>query len=102
MSAKDQPLEVKVNKGVLSISIGIDTLSFCFEESEYNNPCQEIGDSYEFVRQYKIKDSLEFAKDVRRALLDEREDGSTILTDLLDKACEEAVDQGSLGIDYNE
>jgi len=61
------------------MSIGVDTLAH----------------SYQIQMQGKITNTSEFAKDVARELRDEREDGSTILTDVLDAAMEKACENGS-------
>ena len=97
MSA-DQTLSVKVEGDELVIRIGIDTLSEA-AEFEGREPFWQydeiVGD---FVQHWKIIDNKGWAEDVVHALKDESEDGSTFVTDLLDKACEEALDQGSLSV----
>jgi hypothetical protein len=93
---KDAPLTVKIEDDQLVIRIGIDTLAFCFENSNINMPYDEKV--MDFPKVETICHPLEFAKDVRLMLLDEREDGSSVLTDLLDKACVAAVNDGSLGV----
>ncbi len=50
------------------------------------------------VQQWKIINNLEWAKDVVREINREEEDGSSPLTNLLDKASENALDQGSLAV----
>lgn len=94
----DQPLSCKLEGEELVIRIGIDTLSYAFNESDYNNPWNE--ESSDFERMSQVENSLQFAKDVVHELNDEGEDGSTLLTSLIDKACEEACEQGSLGLEY--
>jgi hypothetical protein len=92
----NQPLDCTVENDELVIRIGIDVLAFAFDESDGNNPwSDELSD---FERLSQIENPLQFAKDVACELEDEREDGSTILTDLLDKACEQAAENGSLGL----
>jgi hypothetical protein len=44
---------------------------------------------------FAIADPTGFANDVIRALTAEEEDGSTLLTDLLDAACKDAVEDGA-------
>jgi hypothetical protein len=97
---KDAPLSVEVKEDRLVISIGIDTLAYCFERSESNNPYdEETGD---FKQIERVASPMQFAKDVATELMMEEEDGSTPLNLLLDKMCEEAVNQGSNGLEYKE
>lgn len=101
---RDTPLSLDVDaSGALTISIGIERLASCFEMTSENNPFDDA--SNEFKKLYRVTDKQEFADEVRHALCDEREDGSTILTDLFDKACWNAIEDGCLGvfkIDSNE
>jgi hypothetical protein len=83
---KDQPLRVDIKGGVLSISVGIKTVAWAAE-----NP----PDGYEPVQ---IVDVKEFAEDVRRELLREEDDGTMPVHTLLDKAIEEAINQGSIAV----
>jgi hypothetical protein len=92
-----QPLTVEVKEGRLVISLGVDTLAFAFEHSNWNNPF--IDDLNDFRQQYFVPVPAAFAADVRRELRNEAEDGSTILEHLLDKACIAAVENGSTGVD---
>ena len=65
-----QPLQIKSRDGLLTISIGIERLAYC--------------------QQVVIDNELE----------KEREDGSTIFTDLLDAASRRAVENGSIAVRY--
>jgi len=61
-----QPLSVKVEGDELVIRIGVDTLQFCFEVGDENNPFDdEAGD---FRRAYKVTNKYRFAKGVANAL----------------------------------
>jgi hypothetical protein len=91
------PLSVEVEDGHLVIRIGIETLAWAAEHSHDFNPFDD--NENDFVQLWRVCDALEFAKDVRRALTDEAEDGSSPLTRLLDKMFMEAVGDGSLGIE---
>lgn len=82
---KDQPLSCEVENDQLLIRIGVETLKFCC-----NNP-----HSAPEKDGWLITDAEGFAKDVIHELTDEREDGSTILTDLIDLAVEKAKENGS-------
>lgn len=93
----DYPLAVEVKDGKLTISIGIERLAFCFENSDDNIPYD--SENQDFPKLYEVVDQVEFAKDVGGMMLAELgEDGSTLLSDLFDKACIEAVYDGCLGV----
>lgn len=84
------PLTVGVEGDQLVIRIGVDTLAWAFEISEENQPFDEkLND---FRGSWKVIDRHKFAKGVGIGLQDEREDGSTPLTDVLDKACIKAIE----------
>ena len=97
MKNKDKPLEMVIEQDQLIIRIGIDTLAFAFENSDQNMPYND--ELKDYPKTYRITDNMEFAKDVISALRDERENGSTIFTDLLDKACINAVNDGSIAVE---
>lgn len=93
--AEDQPLSVEVMDGCLIISIGIGTLAFSAQSQEpFNAYDERMGNWRDY---WIIKDPLEFARDVRNEAGREEEDGSTPLTDFLDKVCAEALEQGCVG-----
>jgi hypothetical protein len=84
---KNRPLNAFVENGVLTIEIGVDTLAFaCLHTYEGEQQRHES---------YAITDNAGFATDVARELLDEAEDGASMLTDLLDKAMERAIENGA-------
>jgi len=89
-----QPLTVEVKDGRLTISIGVNVLAHAVSYSDWASPFDEKANDY--IRTFAITDAEEFARDVLHAMLDEREDGSTPLSDFIDKASEAAVDDGSL------
>lgn len=94
---KDRPLRVEVKDDHLCMAIGIDTLAFAFENSDWNNPYDE--DFVDSRRTFLVRDEAQFAEDVCHELNREGEDGSTPFTRLLDDMMSEAADQGSLGIE---
>ena len=95
-SSNDTSLQCKIVRSRLIISVPVLTLAYAFEESEYNTEyCEETG---RFTRTLKVANPIVFAQDVILALTKEKEDGATLLTDLLDKACQGAVGDGSLGV----
>jgi len=97
-SGHDRPLAVNVTGGgELTIRIGINTLAFRFNRQEDNTPYDEKANG--FKRLYRVVDAVEFAKKVRTKLCREEEDGSTPLTDLFDKVCRNAIDNGCFGVE---
>lgn len=96
-SREDAPLNVAVEDGQLVIRMGINTLAWAFDHMDSNNPFVVRANNW--IQQWRVSDPQEFAKDVRYALCDEAEDGSTPLILFLDKIMNEAADQGSLGIE---
>jgi spore coat polysaccharide biosynthesis protein SpsF (cytidylyltransferase family) len=90
-------LELKIIDNCLVIRIWIDTLAWATEHSEKNEVWDEEKEDY--VNTVKIKDNLQFAKDVMRELSEEEEDGTTMVHLLLDNATEKAIENGSLGLD---
>lgn len=91
----DTPLEVKVTRKKLTISIGIGTLAHVAA----NCPLlvEHPGETWEPFA--KVTDPAELARDVKRALEAEEEDGTTPLHTLLDKAISDAFDDGSIAFD---
>jgi hypothetical protein len=94
------PLTVRVKHGELQIVIGVDTLAHAVSYADWANPYEESTGDY--IRTFAITDTEAFAKDVRDAMLSEREDGSSPLSDFLDKMTEAAVDDGSMACEYEQ
>ncbi len=94
---KKTPLTVEVKNGQLNIRVGIGVLAhaagLCDRWVRYNE------DKCDYEAKWRITDNLQFAKDVKCAMLDEAEDGSSPLTRFLDKACLDAVEQGSEAVE---
>ncbi len=88
-TGKDTPLSCIIEDGQLVIRIGVDVVAFIV--NDHQSACPAASNKDGFV----IKDPNGFAEDVVRELNSEREDGSSILTDLLDKAIESAKNNGS-------
>lgn len=98
-SRKNKPLSVRVTRdGVLTIEIGIDTNAWAALLSEI---AYELADPERTGRcadpraQFEIRNARGFARDVKRALLEEAEDGSSLLTKLFDDATRRAIEDGS-------
>ncbi len=95
-----RPLEVTVKDGQLVIAIGVNTLAHAVSYADWAVPYDtEKGD---WIRTFAISDPEQFAKDVRMAMLDEREDGSSLLTDFLDRVSGAAVDDGAEGCEFDQ
>lgn len=94
-----QPLQVGVEGDELVIRIGVDTLAYAFEVGDVNNPFNEAAD--DFVRSWQVVDKYKFAKGVANRLCDEREDGSTPITDILDEAYIRAVED-DMGVEEDQ
>lgn len=90
------PLTIKVEGDQLVIRIGVDTLAWCFEISDDNQPYDEKANDYR--RAWKVTDKHKFAKGVGVGLQVEEEDGSTPLTKILDEACTHAIED-DMGVD---
>lgn len=91
------PLTVKVKDKELVICIGIGTLKFAVEHMNSCNPYDEKLQDHKQL--WIITEPIQFAEDVVFALSDEREDGSTKLTDLIDAACLTAIENGSEAVE---
>jgi hypothetical protein len=94
---RNQGLEVKIQDDEIVIRVGIDTVKWALEHHEESQPFNEEIDDYE--QKWIVSDPVEFAEDVVRAMDDEAEDGSTPLSDFLDKMCMDALEDGSIGTD---
>lgn len=99
MSMKDDeiPLRCKAVGGDIEMGIGMKVLAFAAE----NHPDFWDGESDMDVPNIKITDVQEFALEVARAINDEAEDGSTLLTRMLDAAIAKAVEDGCDGVDHD-
>lgn len=95
-----RPLGVKVQNGALIIEIGVDVLAHAVTYADWANPFDEQANDY--VRTFAISDATVFANDVKRAMLNEREDGSSPLTDFLDAVAEATVDDGSIACEFDQ
>ena len=92
MSRRDCPLQIRIVRGILQISVGVDMLCSAAERSDEFQPYNETACDFD---QWKISDQNKFAEEVIHALRDEAENGSTPLTRLLDAMCLEALENGA-------
>lgn len=93
-------LTALVDDGQVVVAIGVQTLAHAVAYADWANPFDEASDDY--IRTFAIADAGQFAKDVVNAMLAEREDGSTPLSDFLDKMSQAAIEDGSLGLHEDE
>lgn len=94
--AIDGQLRVEVVDKRIQISIGIDVLIFACIESG-SNPFLHDPENM------KVTDRARFARDVVNQLLDEKEDGTTCVHELLDKAVSDMIEYGAtLAVDIVE
>lgn len=94
MGKSEAPLRVAVEDGRLVIEIGLDTLKFCAE----NHPAFWDGESDDTKPNIPVNDAVVFGREVCRAMNDEGEDGSTLVTRMVDAAIERAVEGGCEGV----
>lgn len=97
---RHEPLSVRVTRdGVLTIEIGIDVNAFAALCSEFAWRCadEKTGRPGETRPDalYKVTSARGFAREVGAALLEEAEDGSSLLTRVLDDASRKAIEDGS-------
>jgi hypothetical protein len=85
-SAMYAPLKCKIKGNKLHISLGIDTL--IWEAFEMEDRCSGIPT-------LGILDRKGLAKDIAGYMLEEREDGSSLLSDFIDKACLRTYQDGT-------
>lgn len=93
----DMPLKCEIRDGAIDMAIGRNVLVFAAE----NHPYFYDPDANPDGPNIKVIDSARFTKDVIIEINREGEDGSTLLTDLLDEAIKRAVESGSEGIDHD-
>lgn len=98
--AYGQELRATIEDGHLVIAIGVRTLAHAIAFADWANPFDDATDDY--IRTFAIEDAPQFAKDVVSSMLAEQEDGSTPLSDFLDKMAQAAIEDGSLGLHEDE
>lgn len=86
--ARMSPFKMKIHQGKLVIEMGLDSLCCAVQMQEFWDEDAKIVDSYEFVR------------DMITELEDDR--NSCSIYSALDNAAKQAVEDGSLGIEYKE
>ena len=99
MKNKDKRLEIILNDGVITISMGIEALAYMVENHSeyYSRQFNPEG----FIK--KVVDKQEFAQEVTDALNEElSDDGTTMVHQLFDKAILMAAENGAIGLTYKE
>lgn len=96
MDKDEFPLRIDSNMGTLSLFISDKVLRFAAETSQG----LWDGESGPDVPVVKITDQREFAFAVAEAINAEDEDGSTLLTRMIDAAIMSAVENGCEGVDH--
>jgi len=84
-------------KGKIVISVGKQVLKFATEQ----HPEFWDGETGDDQPNVKIDDIDVFMKEVVLSIDNEREDGSSLLTDMLDAAIKGAIENGCEGIDHD-
>ena len=90
-------LTCEIEDDCLVVRIGISELAFAAANCEYFWD----GESDTDVPTVKVIDEDLFAKEVRRYLSAEEEDGSTLLTKTIEQAIINAVEDGCEGVDHD-
>lgn len=91
------PLLCAYRDGGIDMSIGAEALAF----AAANHPEFWDGKSGPGIPNIKVDDPAAFAREVCAAINREDEDGSTLLTRMLDKAVSLAVESGCDGVDHD-
>lgn len=93
MSDDELPLSCTMIDGAIVIWVGEKALAHA------TNINPKLYDPERDCGLYAVTDHAAFAKEVVRKLKQEGEDGSTMLTDVLDRAVYEAINDGAEGVD---
>lgn len=91
------PLTCEVEKDRIVIYIGFDELAF----AAANHPDFWDGECEEDTPNIKVTDVAVFAEEVQRALNTEDEDGSCLVSRMIDEAISNAVGDGCEGVNHD-
>lgn len=86
----EYPLQARIERGQLVISIGLNTLA----NAVWRSPRLEQADC-----NYRVTDANQFAGEVISAMWVEEEDGSSPLTNFLDDMAKAAIEDGSIAVE---
>lgn len=99
MTSRDEmPLRCEHEAGTIQMWVGTKMLRFAAE----NHPYFWDGESGANVPNIKIADHVAFAEAVVQELNREAEDGSTLVTQMMDEAIKQAVENGCEGVDPDD
>lgn len=96
----EHPLSINIIDGELVIRVGINVLASAIASGNDFHNFDEDKDEY--IRSFAISNADRFASDVVIELGREEEDGSSPLSKLLDSVGQAAIDEGSVGIEYDQ
>jgi hypothetical protein len=91
------PLTVSVKSGRLVVAVGVEVLAHALKFADWSISFDE--DKQDYLQRYRVTDATELAKDVMHAMLHEREDGSSPLSDFLDAMTQAAIEDGCIGVE---
>lgn len=97
---RNTPLRAAYDDGELVIRIGVDALAGAISNGNDFHRFDDAKDEY--IRDFAISNTAEFARDVALAMQHEAEDGSSPLTKFLDEMARVAIDDGSTGVEFNQ
>lgn len=90
------PLQCKAADGVLGMRVGVKILANAVRY------CPDLWDGEDDRPSYRVTDPAAFAEAVAAEINREGEDGSTLLTRMIDAACLEAIERGTPGVEEHE
>lgn len=92
---KDQPLKMRVENGLVSITIGVDRLAWCTKKCLQSQELwpKEAG---------RIIDNAGWCMDILNELCDEEEDGTTPFLELIDECALKSLENGTENVNYIE
>ncbi len=101
MESKAQILEVKLERDVLTISVGINTLGIAIEAAPFMTEGEIVFDEKTGNQLLpKVVNCQELAESVLEALKFEDEIGTTMVHKLFDQAAENALEDNFCGIEF--
>jgi hypothetical protein len=96
---EDAPLTCGVENGRLVIAIGIETLAYAFIHGPVGDRLAYDEDKADWDHsRVRVTDPEQWAKEIEMAMEHEDEDGSSPLTNFIDKMYEAALDDGATSV----
>ena len=86
------PMKCVIRDGAIVIELGMEALAFATKHHPelQDEECEPL---------YTITDPAVWAKSIMETLNSEREDGSSYITDMFDRAIMWAIEQGEFGVE---